>query len=96
MFSRKQKEEISQAIETILLNVNHPEMPSEKPDFKLHVKGKESSWANIEPNWKFGKDNPPSINPHNELIDDDPTPWCHVCGAMTSKNCNCDPIADNE
>lgn len=26
----------------------------------------------------------------------DPTPWCSICGARTSKQCNCPPIADNE
>ena len=25
----------------------------------------------------------------------DPTPWCSGCGSMTSKGCNCGPIADN-
>jgi len=26
----------------------------------------------------------------------DPTPWCSSCGSMTSKNCDCGPIADND
>ena len=25
----------------------------------------------------------------------DPTPWCHICGAMDQSNCNCGPYADN-
>lgn len=25
----------------------------------------------------------------------DPTPWCHVCGAMTKDRCDCGPIASN-
>jgi hypothetical protein len=25
----------------------------------------------------------------------DPTPWCHVCGAMEEKDCDCLPIAEN-
>ena len=28
--------------------------------------------------------------------DCDPTPWCHICGSMTKKNCNCGPVADND
>lgn len=28
-------------------------------------------------------------------IDDDPTPWCHVCGSMTSAGCDCGPTAEN-
>ena len=31
-----------------------------------------------------------------ELEDYDPTPWCSACGAMTSKKCDCGPIAENE
>lgn len=27
--------------------------------------------------------------------DDDPSPWCSGCGAMTAKRCKCGPIADN-
>ena len=34
-------------------------------------------------------------NLEEEYAEEDPTPWCHVCGSMTSKNCNCGPIADN-
>ena len=37
----------------------------EKPDFKIHIDGKESwSWADIEPNWKY-EDKPG--NPWNEV-----------------------------
>ena len=25
----------------------------------------------------------------------DPTPWCHVCGAIEQKDCDCLPIAEN-
>lgn len=32
----------------------------------------------------------------NEIIDDfDPTPYCHQCGAMQKKGCDCLPIAEN-
>lgn len=27
--------------------------------------------------------------------DEDPTPWCHVCGAMEKSDCPCGPIAEN-
>lgn len=67
MFSMKEKQYIAQVIEKTLLELKHPEMPTEKPVFKLHVEGKEDwSWADIEPNWKYGIDNPPGVNPWNE------------------------------
>lgn len=66
MFSVEEKQKISAAIEKVLLDLNHPEMPKEKPIFKLHVSGKESwSWADIEPNWVFERRSP-STNPWNE------------------------------
>lgn len=30
-----------------------------------------------------------------EIVEDDPTPWCHVCGAMDQEKCDCGPYADN-
>lgn len=66
MFSKQEKQMIAAAVEKFLLEINHPEMPNEKPSFKLHVDGKESwSWADIEPNWKY-EVNPPSMNHWNE------------------------------
>ena len=54
MFSMKEKQIIAAAVEKALLEINHPEMPNERPSFTLHVDGKESwSWADIEPNWKY-------------------------------------------
>jgi len=71
MFSVKEKQYIASQVEKLLLKLKHPEMPKEKPIFKLHVKGKEDwSWADIEPNWKFGIDNPPQENPFNEVARD--------------------------
>ena len=32
---------------------------------------------------------------HCEYIDEDPTPWCHWCGAMEQSQCQCGPIAKN-
>ncbi len=66
MFSMNQKKLISQEVEKLLLSFDHPEMPTEKVEFSLHVNGKEDwSWADIEPNWHF-ETKEPGINPHNE------------------------------
>ena len=71
MFSVKEKQYLAQVIERTLLELKHPEMPIEKPDFKLSINGKESwSWAVINPNWKYGVDNPPKVNPFNEVARD--------------------------
>jgi len=71
MFSIKEKQYIASQIEKLLLELDHPEMPKEKPIFTLKVEGKESwSWAEIKPNWTFGIDNPPTINPFNEVARD--------------------------
>lgn len=68
MFSQEEKQEIARKIEKILLDLNHPEMPKEKPVFSLHVDGKESwSWADIKPNWIYAGDNKPGVNPWNEV-----------------------------
>jgi len=68
MFSVDQKKQIAEAVEKTLLSFNHPEMPTERPSFKLHVDGKESwSWADIEPNWTY-ENREPGINPHNERV----------------------------
>lgn len=54
MFSAREKQIIAEAIEIVLLTIDHPEMPKERPQFRLHVDGKEFwSWADIEPNWVF-------------------------------------------
>lgn len=28
--------------------------------------------------------------------DEDPTPWCHGCGAKKKADCECGPLAENE
>lgn len=57
MFSMNEKKLIATAIEKLLLGFSHPEMPIEKPEFTLHVKGKEDwSFADIEPNHHFDTD----------------------------------------
>lgn len=66
MFSVKEKQWLAGEIEKLLLSLDHPEMPKEKPDFHLNVKGKENwSWADIVPNWTFKET--PTGNPWNEV-----------------------------
>lgn len=68
MFSAKEKQLIAKTIEELLLSLDHPEMPKEKPIFSLHVEGKEQwSWANITPNWTNPAENP---NGWNEIARD--------------------------
>ena len=71
MFSMRQKVEIAKAVEKVLLDVKHPEMPKEKPMFTLHVLGKEAwSFADIKPNWVFEDGiEKPLINQFNEMQD---------------------------
>lgn len=68
MFSVEEKKKIASAIEKLLLDLKHPEMPTEKPKFKLHVDGKEGwSWVDIEPNWVFEDGiKKAGVNPFNE------------------------------
>ncbi len=64
MFSVQQKRDISDAIQKILRDTNHPELPDSEVNFLLHVDGAEGwSWADIRNN---GAVTNPSINPHNE------------------------------
>jgi hypothetical protein len=52
VFSAEEKQLIAAKVEEVLLSLNHPEMPKERPVFELHVEGKSYwSWADIEPNW---------------------------------------------
>jgi hypothetical protein len=68
MFSLKEKQHIAAEVEKLLLSLNHPEMPKERPEFTLNVRGKEGwSWAEIGPNWTFTPENPHSVNPFNEI-----------------------------
>lgn len=67
MFSTKEKQQIAKEIEELLLKLDHPEMPKEKPIFTLYVNGKENwSWAKIEPNHVFSDENKPGFNQWNE------------------------------
>jgi len=67
MFSIEEKRKIADAIEKVLLEINHPEMPKDKPMFNIHIDGKESwSWADIYPNWMYDKEKPATTTFWNE------------------------------
>lgn len=68
MFSVQQKRDISAAVQKILRDTQHPELPGEgEIGFNLHVDGAESwSWADIRNN---GEVLTPGVNPHNEIQD---------------------------
>lgn len=69
MFSIRQKQEISEAVQKILRDTGHPELPdaSKEIRFILHVEGAEGwSWADIKNN---GSCPNPSRNNHNENQD---------------------------
>lgn len=64
MFSVQQKRDISDAIQKILRDTGHPELPDTEIRFAIHVAGAESwSWADIRNN---GAITNPGVNPHNE------------------------------
>lgn len=70
MFSVKQKRQISEAVQKILRDTNHPELPKGEIKFMLHVDGAESwSFANIGNN---GAVQNPGVNPWNEMQDRSP------------------------
>lgn len=51
MFSVKQKREISEAVQRILKDTSHPELPEGEIRFQLHVEGAGKwSWADIKNN----------------------------------------------
>ena len=62
MFSVRQKRKISDAVQKILKETNHPELPREKEiSFHLHVNGLEDwSYADIKNNESVKN---PEINP---------------------------------
>ena len=64
MFSVQQKRDISDAVQKVLQDTKHPELPEGEVNFHLHVDGAEGwSWADIRNN---GAVTNPSVNPHNE------------------------------
>ena len=70
IFSIRQKTEIADAVQKILRDTGHPELPDGEIRFKLHVDGAEDwSWADIVNN---GAATPPEMGIatlHNELQD---------------------------
>lgn len=67
MFSVRQKREISEAVQKILRDTMHPELPDTEIEFSLNVKGREVwSFAIIKNNGGIIN---PSVNPHNEAMD---------------------------
>ncbi len=67
MFSVRQKRHIADAIQKILRETNHPELPKGEIYFNLYVSGAEfESYADIQNN---GAVKNPSVNPWNERQD---------------------------
>lgn len=67
MFSVRQKRAIAEAVQKILRETNHPELPTSEIQFLLRVEGAENwSWAEIRNNSDVPQ---PGINPHNEAMD---------------------------
>lgn len=71
MFSVRQKREIADAVQRILRDTGHPELPPGEIAFQLHVDGAEAwSWADIRNN---AAATAPGVNLHNEQSDDRPS-----------------------
>jgi len=67
MFSVNQKRQIADAVQKILRDTHHPELPTGEIQFSLRVEGSEAwSWAVIRNN---GAVTQPSVNPWNEMQD---------------------------
>jgi len=68
MFSVRQKREISEAIQKILRETNHPELPEGEIEFTLVVNGADPTWsyAHIRNNGAIDK---PNVNHWNEKQD---------------------------
>ncbi len=67
MFSVQQKRDISDAVQKILRDTKHPELPEAEIKFELAVMGAELwSFASIRNN---GAITNPTVNPHNEAQD---------------------------
>lgn len=70
MFSVRQKREIADAVQKILRETNHPELPEGEIGFLLHVDGAASwSYADIHNN---GAVPTPGVNPWNEIVGNSP------------------------
>jgi len=65
MFSVVQKREISDKIQKIIRDTDHPELPNGEVSFHIHINGAENwSWADIENNEAVKS---PSVNEFNEM-----------------------------
>jgi hypothetical protein len=65
MFSVQQKRNIADAVQKILRETKHPELPEGEILFLLHIEGAEEwSWADIRNN---GAVPAPGVNPWNEI-----------------------------
>jgi hypothetical protein len=74
MFSVRQKREIADAVQKILRETQHSELPDGEIQFRLLVNGATAlSWADIRNN---GSVNHPGINPWNEEQDAANTSRC--------------------
>ncbi len=70
MFSIQQKRDISEAVQKILRETNHPELPKGEVQFLLHVDGSTSmSWADIRNNGAIRQS---SVNLWNEAEETPP------------------------
>ena len=73
MFSVQQKRQIADAVQRILRETGHPELPVGEISFCLHVDGAEGrSWADIRNNGAVGV---PTVNPWNEAQAQHSTPF---------------------
>lgn len=78
MFSVQQKRDISTAVQRILRETRHPELPKAEIEFSLKVLGESvASWAHIKNNKAVPN---PSVNPWNELQDPVKQPKKKVTG----------------
>lgn len=72
MFSVNQKRHIAEAVQKVLRDTNHPELPKGEIQFRLLVHGAESwSWADIRNNGAVAQ---PELNLWNEMQDRKPHP----------------------
>ena len=75
MFSVRQKREIADAVQRILRDTKHPELPEGEIQFHLRVEGAQPwSWAEIRNNSAVPQ---PGVNPWNEAQDPAGTPLHH-------------------
>lgn len=84
MFSVAQKRSISEAVQQILRNTQHPELPEGEIQFTLNVMGTKAwSYAIIENNGAVPN---PGVNPWNEMQAAQNTiAVCNDCGASMSR-----------